>query len=85
MHYKQSGKCDICVESKIIKKICYPVERQSELLGLIHSDLADLKQTMSRGGKNYFITFIDDYSRCTKVYFIKHKYEAFNVFLKYKA
>jgi len=42
-HDKQSGKCDICVESKITKKTCYPVERQSELLGLIHSDLVDLK------------------------------------------
>jgi len=43
MHDKQSGKCDICVEFKITKKTCYHVERQSELLGLIHSNLADLK------------------------------------------
>ena len=85
MHDKQSGKCDICVESKITKKTCYLVERQSELLGLIHSDLVDLKQTMSRGGKNYFVTFIDDYSRYTKLYLIKHKDEVFDVFLKYKA
>jgi len=28
---------------------------------------------MSRAGKNYFVTFIDDYSRYTKVYLIKHK------------
>ena len=54
MHDKQSGKCDICVESKITKKTCYLVEPQSELLGLVHSDLADLKQTMSRGGKKIF-------------------------------
>jgi len=40
---------------------------------------------MSRCGKNYFVTFIDDYSRYTKLYLIKHKYEAFDVFLKYKA
>jgi len=43
------------------------------LLGLIHTDLADLKQTMSRGDKNYFVIFIDDYSRYTKVYLIKCK------------
>jgi len=85
MHDKQSGKCDVCVESKITKKTCYPVERQTNLLGLIHTDLADLKQTMSRGGKNYFVTFIDDYSRYTKVYLIKRKDEAFDVFLTYKA
>jgi len=28
---------------------------------------------MSRGCKNYFVTFIDDFSRYTKVYLIKHK------------
>jgi len=39
---------------------------------------------MTRGGKNYFMTFIDDYSRYTKVYLIKHKDEAFDMFLSYK-
>jgi len=43
MHDKQSGKCDICVESKITKKTSYLVHRQTELLGLIQADLADLK------------------------------------------
>jgi len=43
MHDKQSGKYDVCVESKITKKTCYPVKRQTELLGLIHTDLVDLK------------------------------------------
>jgi len=40
---------------------------------------------MFRAGKNYFVTFIDEYSRYTKVYLIKHKDGAFYVFLKYKA
>jgi len=40
---------------------------------------------MFRGGKTYFVTFIDDYSRYTKAYLIKHKDEAFNVFVTYKA
>jgi len=40
---------------------------------------------MSRGGKNYFVTFIDDYSRYTKVYLIKHKDKDFDLFLTYKA
>jgi len=43
MHDKQNSKCDVCVESKITKKTCHFVERQTELLGLIHTDLADLK------------------------------------------
>ena len=44
-------KCDVCVESKSTKKSCKSVERETELLNLIHSDLGDLKQIMTRGGK----------------------------------
>ena len=29
----------------------------------------------SYGGSQYFVTFIDDYTRYTHVYFIKHKHE----------
>ena len=38
---------------------------------------------MSRGGKNYFVTFIDDFYKYTKVYLIKHKDEALDMFLTY--
>ena len=33
----------------------------------------------------YFLTFIDDYSKRTWVYFLKLKSEVFNMFLVYKA
>ena len=39
---------------------------------------------MTRGDKSYFATFIDNYSRYTKVYLIRHKDEAFDMFLSYK-
>ena len=32
-------KCDVCVEVKSIKKTCKYVERETELLSLIHIDL----------------------------------------------
>jgi len=32
MHDKQNSKCDVCVESKITKKTCHSIERQTELL-----------------------------------------------------
>ena len=61
-------KCEVCVESKTTKKSCKLVKKESELLSLIHSDLEDLKNTVTRSGKRFYITFIDDYSRYTKVY-----------------
>ena len=49
------GKCGVCVESKTTKKSCKSIERESELLSLIHSDLGDLKYTMTRGGKSFIL------------------------------
>ena len=56
-----------------------------ELLELIHLDLVDFKNTISKGGKKYYITFVDDFSRYTKVYLLKSKDEDREMFLKYKA
>lgn len=61
------------------------VGRTSQLLDLVHSDLCELNGILTRGGKRYFITFIDDCSRYTYVYLLKHKDEAFSAFKSYKA
>ena len=78
------GKCEVYVESKTTKKYCKSVERESELLSLIHSHPGDLKNTMTRGCKRFYIIFIDDYSRYTRVYILINKDEAMDVFIKYK-
>ena len=48
-------KCEVCVETKITKKPCKTITSESKLLGLIHSDLGDLKHTMTRGSKKFYI------------------------------
>jgi hypothetical protein len=77
-------KCQIYAETKITKMKCFSVNRKTELLNLIHIDLDDLKQTMTRGGKRYYVTFIDDFSRFTKLYLLRNKADAFSTFLSYK-
>ncbi len=42
-------------------------------------------RTTSHGGARYFLTFIDDFSRKTHVYFSKAKGEVFEKFKQYKA
>lgn len=38
------GKCEVCVDAKSTKKTCKQVQyRETELLGLIYSNLGDLK------------------------------------------
>ncbi|XP_050890241.1 uncharacterized protein LOC127095614 [Lathyrus oleraceus] len=78
-------KCELCVESKMIKKPFKSVERKTKLLDLVHSDLCEFNGMLTRGGNRYFITFIDDSSRYTHVYLLKHKDDAFNAFKTYKA
>ena len=84
INYFGLSKCQICATSKLTRKTCGSMTRETKLLELIHSDLGDLKQTMTRGGKKFYVTFIDDYSRFTGVYLIKNKDEAFDIFLSYK-
>ena len=83
--YSGLSKCQICATSKPTKKTCSSVTRETKLLELIHSDLGDLKQTMTRGGKKFYVTFIDDYSRFARIYLLRSKDEAFDMFLRYKA
>ena len=39
---------------------------------------------MTRGGKRFYITFINDYLRYTRVYLLRNKDEARDAFIKYK-
>ena len=82
--YSGLSKCQICVTFKLTRNTCGSVTRETKLLELIHSDLGYLKLTMTRGGKKFYVTFIDDYSRFTRVDLGRNKDEAFDMFLSYK-
>jgi len=59
--------------------------RAKEQLILINTDICGLITSESFSGKRYFISFIDDFSRKTWVYFLKEKCEVFQVFKRFKA
>ena len=59
-------------------------ERASDLLGLIHKDVCGPISSISRGGYQYFITFIDDFSRYGYIYLMRHKSEPFEKFKLFK-
>ena len=56
-----------------------------KFLDLVHTDLCGPMSTSARGGYEYFITFIDDYSRDGYIYLMRHESEAFDKFKEYKA
>jgi transposase InsO family protein len=82
----KDSKCHICVQ---FKQPCKPhkAAEMSNLapLELVHSDLCEMNDDFNKGGKRYFMTFIDDCTRFCYVYLLKTKDEALNYFKAYKA
>ena len=58
--------------------------RAKEVLDLVHTDFCGPMSTSARGGYEYFIIFIDDYSRYIYIYLMHHKSEAFDKFKEFK-
>ena len=79
--------CEGCVEGKMQRKPFKPVvhPQSKKKLELVHSDVCGPLQVESIGGSRYFVTFIDDYSRCVSVHFVKHKAEVFEKFKRFEA
>ena len=73
-------KCQFYNQAKITKTPHKSIIRESEPLDLIHSDICEFNGNLTRGGKRYFITFIDDCSNYAYVYLMKNKSEAFDMF-----
>ena len=59
------------------------VERSTEHLDLIHSDICDLKFVQTRCGNKYFITFLDDNTKYYYVYLLKSKDDVIEKFVLY--
>lgn len=59
-------------------------QRAPSPLSCVHSDLMGPISPASLGGKKYIMTFIDDYTRYSMVYFLESKDEAFKSFEHFK-
>ena len=79
--------CEGCLAGKMCRKPFPAVGeiRSTRRLQLVHSDVCGPMHTPSIGGAKYFVTFIDDYTRCCAVYFMKHKSEVFYKFIEFEA
>jgi transposase InsO family protein len=80
------GVCKGCAQGKNIKSP-FPnsVSKAKGVLELIHSDVCGPMPSNSLSGYVYYVSFIDDYSRKTWVYFLKSKDEVFGKFKEFKA
>lgn len=81
----EKQNCVVCCEGKQSRQpFCHKGTRATEILEVIHSDLAGPMETTSIGGSKYFLTFQDDYSRMSFVYFLKTKDETFEKFKEFQ-
>ena len=84
----KSGKIDFCEHCILCKqtrvKFGTAIHRTKGTLDYIHTDVWGPSQNATIGGKHWFVTFIDDFSRYVWVYTMKHKDEVLNIFLNWK-
>ncbi|KAL8098241.1 hypothetical protein AgCh_031118 [Apium graveolens] len=64
--------CESCLEGKMTNSpFKAKGNRAKQVLELVHSDLCGPTNIQARGGYEYFVTFIDDYSRYGYVYLLR--------------
>lgn len=70
--------CECCIEGKMAR-LPYPQQaarKTTQPLQLIHTDLCGPMSNVTPGGKKYFMSLIDDYSRYMVLYLLEDKTEA---------
>ena len=77
--------CVECIKGKQTNIRKLGANRCADVLELIHTDICGPFPTASWNGQQYFITFIDDYSRYGYLYLIHEKSQALDVFKTFKA
>jgi hypothetical protein len=61
------------------------MERATDLLGIIHTDVCGPMSVSTRNGYRYFMTFTADLSRYGYIYLMKHKSETFEKFKEFQS
>ena len=61
------------------------MERATNLLEIIHTDVCDPMSVDARGKYRYFLTFTDDLSRYGYIYLMKHWSETFEKFKEFQS
>ena len=77
--------CEHCVLGKQTRiKFGTAIHRTKGILDYVHTDVWGPSKNASLGGKHYYVSFIDDFSRRVWVYTMKHKDEVLEIFLMWK-
>nr|KYP45103.1 Retrovirus-related Pol polyprotein from transposon TNT 1-94 [Cajanus cajan] len=78
----ESLECESCQLGKHVRT-SFPKSIKSRAVSpfdVIHSDVWGPSRVPSLLGHRYYVTFIDDFSRCTWIFLMKNRSELFNIF-----
>jgi hypothetical protein len=76
--------CDVCPRAKQSRlPFSSRTSYSSHCFELIHVDIWGPFSTPSHNGSRYFLTIVDDYSRCTWLYLMQHKSETFTTLIHF--
>src|SRR5215216_656043 len=85
LDFESFDTCEPCLMGKMIKTpFSGMMERATDLLEIIHTDVCGPMSVSTRGGYRYFLTFTDDLSRYGYIYLMKHKSETFEKFKEFQ-
>ena len=76
--------CTNCIKGKQTNTRRFGANRATNVLQLIHTDICGPFPMVSWNGQQYFITFIDDFSRYGYLYLIHEKSQSLEVFKSFK-
>ena len=78
--------CELCLKGKMTKR-SFPSKghQANDLFELVHSNVCGPFNVQAQGVREYFVTFIDDFSRYGYAYLIHRKFETFEEFKEFRA
>ena len=76
--------CTNCIKGKQTNTRRFGANKATYVLELIHTDICGPFPTVSLNDQQYFITFIDDFSRYGYLYLIHEKSQSLEVFKSFK-
>ena len=86
LDFSDFDTCVECIKGKLTAKVRNAkVDRYTDLLRLIHTDIFGPFTPPTMGGYRYFITFIDDFSHYGFVELIHEKCDSLKAFKAFKA
>ena len=82
LDYESVDACEPCLMGKMTKTpFSGTMERATDLLEIIHTDVCGPMKIEVRSRYHYFLTFTDDLSKYGYIYLMKQKSETFEKFI----